>query len=508
MSTKPDYSYLHRRVGEVAAEIRREDASEPARVRKVETWERAQDAAVRAQKCDAAAELVSYVRACGYDPDVTPVLLALMAAAAAAVARGEDGFIKCPDWLFGLYINNGTEFDIERVARLPYNSTDKKSLSQLAKRQWDFLDQQQKATKIISVRRIPGYKDGKKNIGSQYDVSFVQRLVEIGKRKKQMRGGDEFLRLDRATRAVVAEIPREVRLRCECGAKFDADVTGEDLAAALAGWNDEHQGAGHDALAAGIKTEPSERAGKKTKNRITRRTAALIKLEKDVDALIASELADNATGDDLCELLVEVRALERKIAAAALKRGDVAENLVPHLEDLLKQEERSSKTTRQQDAKSPTSCPPTFSENCENSNKTDDLHSVALLNLKSAQPGEDEPSDSLPLLDASARETYCYVVGGRLIGELRREITWLHAAALNRRQEVSQVEGRWMRETEFKQAHASPPADLTVEFDPVGAEPDPPPLELYDEHGNFHLPANARATVRQIEEARRKRHLE
>ncbi len=37
---------------------------------------------------------------------------------------------------------------------------------------------------------------------------------------------------------------------------------------------------------------------------------------------------------------------------------------------------------------------------------------------------------------------------------------------------------------------------------------DSPPLELYDEHGNFHLPATARATVRQIEEARRRRHLE
>jgi len=35
-----------------------------------------------------------------------------------------------------------------------------------------------------------------------------------------------------------------------------------------------------------------------------------------------------------------------------------------------------------------------------------------------------------------------------------------------------------------------------------------PPLELYDEHGNFHLPATARATVRQIEDARRRRHLE
>jgi len=206
MSSKPDYSYLHRAVGELAAKIRQEDEAEPARVRSLEQWKRTADGDARKQKSDTAAAFIAYARACGYSPESERVLLIVMTA-----TGGEDRFACCPDWLMGAHLAGMDAAEVEELRPLPTKAREKRTLAQRWKRAWDEFDLEQKRAGFDSIKRQPGtmnLRTGKGRASEMYAL-FVQDLVEIEREAKQMRGVRRYERFDHAARTVVHRLKRE-----------------------------------------------------------------------------------------------------------------------------------------------------------------------------------------------------------------------------------------------------------------------------------------------------------
>jgi len=416
MSTKPDYSYLHRRVGDLAAEINREKETEPARARKLQQWERTADDTARKAKSDTAAALAAYVRVCGYSPESERLMLFVMAA-----TRGEDGLTCAPDWMMGAYLDNLDAAEMEALRPLPTKDREKRSLAQKWKRAWDGFNLEQKRARIVAIKRLPGSMNQKTGKGraSEIYALFVQDLVEIEREARGMRGVRRYERFDRAAQIVV-ERKRGERPHPP---EFKPDARRTRL-----------------------------RAPETTATRLNR---CLHSVREKIAELIKGEIAAGATPDD-------VHALAETLLAAV---GEVvAESAPSSLEDLTLIQ-GSSKPLNEvaNDDKSDAHFENTFCENTEENRKTEPFEVFKFEDL------DDTPPDASP--DA----------------EMSVEIATAEAendAALDHER------------AGLPDSENDTPPDTS------------PPLELYDEDGNFHLPATARATLREIEEARRRRHLE
>ncbi len=194
-------AYLHAETAALAAELRRD--GEPERVRQLEIWRRQQDKPEREAASDIAGALINYIRACRFDPEVKPVLLAAMHA-----VHGEDQFVRVPDWLAGYYLAGGNEAEIEQLAPLPGRSREKRALAKQWRRAWDFLDAEQRRTGHVAVRRKHGNinRESGHKVCSEMHAVFVQHLVTIRKRALALRAR-RAERFERAAFEFVATLP-------------------------------------------------------------------------------------------------------------------------------------------------------------------------------------------------------------------------------------------------------------------------------------------------------------
>jgi hypothetical protein len=190
---------------QLAADVRKQDGT--ARARRSREWQREKDKPARQDAADLAGCLINYVRACGYSPDVRPILLAAMHA-----THGEDRMVRVPDWLAGYYLDGGDAAELEQIARLPGKGTEKRTLAKAWRRAWDTLDAEQRRTGIVSLVRKPGGidRDEGRKVVSEMHAVFVQRLVEIRSLAKTYRArrGERF---ERAAFEYVAGMERSPR---------------------------------------------------------------------------------------------------------------------------------------------------------------------------------------------------------------------------------------------------------------------------------------------------------
>jgi hypothetical protein len=218
MAAREDDLYIARRVSELSAKVRNEDASSIERKRRFEAWEREADRHLREMKSDTAESLTAYARACGFSAESERLMLFVM-----AHTRGADRLTNAPDWMMGLRLAGGTTEDLARIESLRGNATEKRTLAQRWKRAWLAFDAEQERAGFDSIKRQPGTKDfrtGKKH-ASRLHALFVQHLVEMERIAKSTYKVKRFERFDRAARDVVKaarcehprqpEIPREPR---------------------------------------------------------------------------------------------------------------------------------------------------------------------------------------------------------------------------------------------------------------------------------------------------------
>jgi hypothetical protein len=206
MSSKK-WAHVHAEAAELAAEVRQQ----PQTDNDIEARRLQKDAAARSDLSDTAGALIAYCEACGYDPEVRPILLAVMHA-----ANGAVDFERCPDWLMGYYLQGGggsRDDQLARLYKLPNDSTEKGTLKQAWRRARAFYVEEERRTGYVSLRRKGGGKDPDTHANKRSEIAalFLQHLVEIKKMlpakcRDKNRPGNRAFRFKRAAQNYVREM--------------------------------------------------------------------------------------------------------------------------------------------------------------------------------------------------------------------------------------------------------------------------------------------------------------
>jgi hypothetical protein len=113
----------------------------------------------------------------------------------------------------GVWIENGTAEDMQRVAPLHSKDSEKRRLAQKWKRAWNDFDVEQERAGFDAVRRRHGDKARNGNSGrdSELHAVFVEHLIEIERKAKRMPNFYKcrFECFDRAARFVVKRLKKE-----------------------------------------------------------------------------------------------------------------------------------------------------------------------------------------------------------------------------------------------------------------------------------------------------------